>query len=184
MDSGKSINVPPDRALSRLREGNRRFANGVTLCNGTIRPTDYQTTRPFAVVLGCADARVTPEFVFDQGLGDLFAVRVAGAAAGPVVLDSIELAVKELATRLIVVLGHTDCRAVAKNLRSRGVDPGKEYEEAVEQSVIATISKICDLPSLAESFANDAVTVVGAVYSVKTGQVRFLGDAAEVRSPA
>ena len=102
-------------ALDRLRAGNARFANG--------RPEQAPLTparraglavgqRPLAVVLGCSDSRVPPEIVFDQGVGDLFVVRVAGNVAAPTQIGSIELAAEQFGVRLVVVLGHLNCGAV------------------------------------------------------------------------
>lgn len=107
-------------ALERLREGNRRFADGL---HGTDKATDRTRRReltngqePFAVILGCSDSRVPAEFVFDQGLGDLFVIRVAGNIVAPSQIGSIEYAVERFGTRLVVVLGHSRCGAVTATL--------------------------------------------------------------------
>ena len=108
----------PDEVLRRLNDGNKRFAEGKLLHSGRT-PKDFQALAegqaPLAVVVACADSRVAPEIIFDQGVGDLFVVRVAGnivANAGPLVKGSIEFAVAELGARLILVLGHSQCGAV------------------------------------------------------------------------
>jgi carbonic anhydrase len=107
-------------ALARLREGNRRFAMGE---HGRMSPTDHLRRRelvtgqePFAVVLGCSDSRVPAEIVFDQGLGDLFVVRVAGNIVAPSQIGSVEFAAERFGTRLVVVLGHSSCGAVLATL--------------------------------------------------------------------
>ena len=107
----------PEQALERLLEGNARFAADRKLNHGhdTVRRTELAAGQePFAVVLGCADSRVPPEVIFDQRLGDLFVVRVAGnTAAEATVIGSVEYALAELGAMLVLVLGHEACGAVA-----------------------------------------------------------------------
>ncbi|MGW8270613.1 MAG: carbonic anhydrase, partial [Burkholderiales bacterium] len=103
-------------ALERLREGNRRFVSGVrsleTLTSQTRRSEFVSGQNPFAVILGCSDSRVPVELVFDQGLGDLFVIRVAGNVVAPSQIGSVEFAAAQFGTQLVVVLGHTRCSAV------------------------------------------------------------------------
>lgn len=111
-------------ALVRLQEGNRRFAAGEgrshTLAS-QLHPSELAGgQQPFAVILGCSDARVPPEIVFDQGVGDLFVIRVAGNVAGPSQIGSVEFAAERFGTRLVVVLGHTQCGAVLAALEEIG----------------------------------------------------------------
>lgn len=112
--------ISANQALELLREGNRRFASGrpniVTPEVGANINERISGRRPFAIVLGCSDARVPVEMVFDQGLGDLFVVRVAGNIAAPSQIGSIELAAERYGTRLVVVLGHSRCWAVLATL--------------------------------------------------------------------
>ncbi len=107
-------------ALERLREGNRRFVSGVrslnTLMSQTRRNEFVEGQQPFAVILGCSDSRVPVEMVFDQGLGDLFVIRVAGNIVAPSQIGSVEFAAEQYGTRLVVVLGHTRCGAVQATL--------------------------------------------------------------------
>jgi carbonic anhydrase len=104
--------IPGREALERLREGNRRFvANGPGPAG---RPSGVQ--QPFAIILGCSDARVPAELVFSQGFGDLFVIRVAGNIVAPSQVGSVEFAAERFGTRLAVVLGHTQCGAVAATL--------------------------------------------------------------------
>lgn len=109
--------VSPEEAISRLREGNRRFAAGAPSAAGPPDPARRaelaRAQRPWAIVLGCSDSRVPVEQIFDQGPGGIFVVRVAGNVAGPFQVGSIELAVEHFGTRLVVVLGHSHCGAVA-----------------------------------------------------------------------
>lgn len=103
-------------ALHRLKEGNRRFVNDIQSkhyrANRIRREALVHEQKPYAAILGCSDSRVPPEIIFDQGLGDLFVIRVAGNIATPATIGSIEFSVEQLGTRLVVVLGHTDCGAV------------------------------------------------------------------------
>jgi carbonic anhydrase len=107
-------------ALECLIEGNRRFATDVGgrtgLAGKTHRHHLVQHQEPFAVILGCSDSRVPAEIVFDQGLGDLFVIRVAGNIVAPSQIGSVEFAVERFGTRLIVVLGHSHCGAVQATL--------------------------------------------------------------------
>ena len=108
--------IPAAEALQRLREGNRRFVANVAGQGIAMRAPQRmdlpQDQRPFAIVLGCSDARVPAEIVFDQGLGDLFVIRVAGNIVAPSQVGSVEFAASRFGTRLVVVLGHSQCGAV------------------------------------------------------------------------
>jgi carbonic anhydrase len=107
--------VAPAEAMQRLRDGNERFVDqkaSTAQRDASRRVEIAKGQHPFAVVLGCADSRVPPEVVFDQGLGDLFVIRVAGEVAPPEVIGSIEYAVEHLGCRTIIVLGHQRCGAV------------------------------------------------------------------------
>lgn len=112
--------TPAQEALERLREGNRRFVSGArsldTRTPGLQRDELAAGQEPFAVVLGCSDSRVPVEIVFDQGLGDLFVIRVAGNIVAPSQIGSVEFAAERFGTRLVVVLGHTGCGAVRATL--------------------------------------------------------------------
>jgi carbonic anhydrase len=107
-------------ALERLREGNRRFVSGVRSSDALRSQTRLGDLvagqEPFAVILGCSDSRVPVEIVFDQGLGDLFVIRVAGNIVAPSQIGSVEFAAQRFGTRLVVVLGHTRCGAVQATL--------------------------------------------------------------------
>jgi carbonic anhydrase len=107
-------------ALERLREGNRRFASGVrsrdTLTSHARRNEVAAGQQPFAIILGCSDSRVPAEIVFDQGLGDLFVIRVAGNIVASSQVGSVEFAAARFGTRLVVVLGHSQCGAVLATL--------------------------------------------------------------------
>lgn len=107
-------------ALERLQEGNLRFVSDVrssdTLASQTRRNQVATSQEPFAIILGCSDSRVPAEIVFDQGLGDLFVIRVAGNIVAPSQIGSVEFAAERFGTRLVVVLGHSSCGAVQATL--------------------------------------------------------------------
>ena len=110
-------------ALEYLREGNRRFVSGETrsrkdTLNQERRSELASCQQPYATILGCSDSRVPPEMIFDQGLGELFVIRVAGNIATPPQIGSVEFATKHLGARLIVVLGHSKCGAVQATLEA------------------------------------------------------------------
>ncbi|WP_078120883.1 carbonic anhydrase [Thiosocius teredinicola] len=112
--------IPPLEALQRLREGNQRFASGDRSLDNlqmlTRRDALLAGQTPFAVIIGCSDSRVPVEIIFDQGLGDLFVIRVAGNVVAPSQIGSVEFAAEKFGTRLVVVMGHTRCGAVQATL--------------------------------------------------------------------
>jgi carbonic anhydrase len=116
--------IPATEALRLLREGNRRFAanaRGHDTVAGQIRPHQLANGQePFAIILGCSDSRVPAEIVFDQGLGDLFVIRVAGNIVAPSQVGSVEFAADRFGTRLVVVLGHSRCGAILATLEEIG----------------------------------------------------------------
>ena len=119
--------ISASQALERLRQGNQRFVSNIqndkTLSSQTCNELpDIQ--EPCAIILGCSDSRVPAEIVFDQGLGDLFVIRVAGNIASPSQIGSIEFAAERFGTRLVVVLGHTRCGAVLATLEELGRPTG------------------------------------------------------------
>jgi carbonic anhydrase len=110
------VQLTAQEVLTRLREGNQRFASNVrsldSMLSHTRRAELADGQRPIAIVLGCSDSRVPAEIVFDQGLGDLFVIRVAGNIVAPSQVGSVEFAAARYGTRLVVVLGHSNCGAV------------------------------------------------------------------------
>jgi len=117
--------ISAQEALERLFEGNRRFVSDIrsrdTLARQARRPRDLTSGQePFAIILGCSDSRVPAEIVFDQGLGDLFVIRVAGNIVAPSQVGSVEFAAERFGTRLVVVLGHSNCRVILATLEELG----------------------------------------------------------------
>ena len=112
--------IPAPVALARLREGNRRFVANVrgsdAFVSHTRRAQLTEGQQPFAIILGCSDSRVPAEIVFDQGLGDLFVIRVAGNIVAPSQVGSVEFAAARFDTKLVVVLGHSQCGAIIATL--------------------------------------------------------------------
>ena len=117
------------QALQRLIEGNRRFVAGESQRDAAAehdrRMELLSNQEPFAIVLGCSDSRVPAEIVFDQGLGDLFVIRVAGNVVAPSLVGSVEFAAVKFGTRLVVVLGHSHCGAVEATLQELALGPGE-----------------------------------------------------------
>jgi carbonic anhydrase len=201
-----SIKRDPDAVLARLLEGNRRFEKG-ELAHPGRKPADFvplaEGQAPLAVIVGCADSRVAPELIFDQGVGDLFVVRVAGnviSGAGASVKGSIEYAVGELGVRLVVVLGHTQCGAVkaaiqhidAKDALPGAIGdlvdtikpavaavqgkPGNALDNVIRANVERGVERLNGLqPILAAAVKKGEVKVVGAVYDLRGGKVTVLG---------
>jgi carbonic anhydrase len=195
----------PDGVLARLLEGNKRFVEG-KLDHPRRKPEDYvplaEGQDPLAVIVGCADSRVAPELIFDQGVGDLFVVRVAGnviSGTGVPLKGSIEYAVAELDARLIMVLGHSQCGAVKAAIKhidlqdgppgsigglvdlikpavaSAKGQPGDQLENAIRANVEGGVKRLRGLePILAGRIKKGELKVVGAVYDLRTGRVKVL----------
>ncbi len=192
-----------DAALERLRAGNRRFVTG-KIKRVPVTPKELaqleKGQQPFATILGCSDSRVPIELVFDQGLGELFVVRLAGNVVDPDVQGSLEYAVDHLGTRLIVVMGHQNCGAVTAAMAAaaddekegpgirqllkriepalKGIDPKLPQEErlnrAVEANVRLSIKQLLHYADHWEYYEKGDYDIVGAVYQMKTGKVEFL----------
>jgi carbonic anhydrase len=133
--------IPAVEALDRLRDGNRRFASGTrgddSLVSRTWRSELVDAQKPFAVILGCSDSRVPVEIVFDQGLGDLFVIRVAGNIVAPSQVGSVEFAAEKFDTRLVVVLGHTRCGAIQATLEEL-----RQSSETQSRNLSSIVSRI------------------------------------------
>ncbi|MFU8814939.1 MAG: carbonic anhydrase [Pseudomonadales bacterium] len=129
-----------EEALERLQEGNRRFVAGTcstdTLASPARRSAVTADQNPYAIILGCSDSRVPAEIVFDQGLGDLFVIRVAGNVVAPSQIGSVEFAAEWFGTRLVVVLGHSRCGAVVATLQqlmNRTEHPSRNLRSIVDR---------------------------------------------------
>ena len=150
--AGATLGLSARDALQRLREGNRRFASDVrsldSLASQARRRELAAGQAPFAIVLGCSDSRVPAEMIFDQGLGDLFVIRVAGNIVAPSQIGSVEFAAERFGTRLVVVLGHTRCGAVEAT-----VDELRRPTERQSRNLASIVSRI--RPAVEELLATD-----------------------------
>jgi len=130
--------IPADEALDRLRAGNARFLAGSRSNHDHVgearRAEVAEGQEPFAIVLGCSDSRVPAELIFDQGLGDLFVIRVAGNIVAASQIGSIEFAAERFHTRLVVVLGHTQCGAIGATLEA--LQQGSENQSRNLQFIV------------------------------------------------
>lgn len=193
--------VTPADALARLKAGNQHFIAGKLQHphqNPQRRGELATGQRPFAIVLGCADSRTSPEVLFDQGLGDLFVVRVAGNVLDDHVLASIEYAVDHLGAQLIVVLGHQRCGAVQaakETLDSKAEAPahinsivaaiqpaveatrGADVEATIKANTENVVQSLrSSEPVLKKEVEAGAITVLGAYYDLDTGAVVFTDE--------
>ena len=191
--------------LERLRSGNARFVShgrSTFLLTATERSEQALRQDPCAIILGCSDARVPAELVFDQGPGDLFVIRIAGNIVAPSQIGSVEFAAAKFGTPLVVVLGHTGCGAIAATLEalqepdavrsrnlhsiidrvrpsvealiSRGLDGDALAHEAVRANVSASVEQLRHGSEIIEGLVQRGeLRIVGAEYSLETGVVDF-----------
>ncbi|MFD2112501.1 carbonic anhydrase [Thiorhodococcus fuscus] len=137
-------------ALRRLRDGNRRFANNSNTLDSRLshqqRADLLAGQEPFAIILGCSDSRVPAEIIFDQGIGDLFVIRVAGNIVAPSQVGSVEFAVSRYHTRLVVVLGHSRCGAVSATIETLldGGDAGSRNIDSIVNRVKPSVQGLLD----------------------------------------
>ena len=192
-------------ALKLLLEGNQRFANGKPIrpnLDATRRAALVAGQKPFAAILSCSDSRTPPEDIFDRGLGDLFVVRNAGNVPGPLALEGLHFAAAHLGTRLILVLGHTECGAVAATLSGQTGDipeTAKEIEPAVEKSksmsgdpldnaisenVRLAVQKLSTETPFVEMVKAGDLQIVGAVYHLDSGRVIVLDQSTAAVTPS
>ena len=198
-DSG----LKADDALQRLKAGNARFIAGTArfpTVQKEILADLAKGQHPYATILSCSDSRVPPELIFDAGFGELFIIRVAGNVLSPEIAGSLQYAGRHLHTPLFVVLGHTNCGAVAAAIETRlrgtrehsriqllvgRILPGLEdidsqltpeamLAQAVEANVRWTMRQILETPEGRERQVEGSVKLVGAIYEIETGFVRFL----------
>lgn len=194
--------MSPEKAIMFLKEGNERFQNNLKANRNLLQQVNETTDGqfPFAAILSCIDSRVSAELVFDQGLGDIFSVRIAGNFSNDDILGSLEFACKVAGSKVIVVLGHSSCGAVkgaCDNVKlgkltgmldkikpaingvegeySDKTSNNTEFVQAVaDKNVELTVQAIKDGSEvLNEMVENDEIQIVGAMYDVATGGVVF-----------
>lgn len=190
-------------ALARLKLGNQRFMDDLPRHaheKASWRSLLVESQKPFATVVGCSDSRVPPELIFDVGFGDLFTIRLAGNIIAEDVIGSLQYAVAHLHTPLVVILGHEGCGAVAATVEEmlhkakepehiesliKSIKPGLMklnlkldqdtlLRAAVEANVRWSMQELLALPEAKRAQRENRVTLVGAIYELSTGQVRFL----------
>ncbi len=189
--------ITPANAIERLKDGNKRYVSGSMLTRNLNQQVKITSNgqAPFAVVLGCIDSRAPLELVFDQGVGDIFGTRVAGNIINEDVLGSLEYSCKAAGSKLVVVLGHTKCGAVTSACNN--VDLGNvtallnkikpavnavggemtpdNIEKVAIKNVELSIEQIRnESPILAEMETSGEIKIIGASYSVETGEVSFI----------
>jgi carbonic anhydrase len=186
-----SVPIPPTKALQVLLDGNHRYLSN-HVQRSDQRPAD-SPQHPLAVILSCSDSRVPPEIIFDQGLGKLFVVRVAGNTYDRLALESIQYAVTHLGTTLIMVIGHDQCGAVTAALKAypnRDAGPmltniyaavhevcgqsGNELSNAIDQNAILVAKRLTQEPALEEKVRGGQLHLQPARYILKTGAVKLL----------
>jgi carbonic anhydrase len=194
--------LTPRQALDILIEGNQRFKNNVQREHDmlSVRDVIKEKQHPFASVLGCSDSRTTVELIFDQNLGDIFSVRLAGNIASIKAIGSLEFSCKYLGSKLIVVMGHSNCGAIkAACDHYKGgnigeiielIDPAVHLEKTItdqrDSSNNAFVEKVCfhnvevqmdrilkRSPLLTDMIEKKEIGLVGAVYNLVTGEVEF-----------
>ena len=196
--------MTPQKSLQYLKEGNLRFQNNLKANRNLLEQVNDTSDGqfPFATILSCIDSRVSAELVFDQGLGDIFSVRIAGNFVNEDILGSMEFACKLAGTKLIVVLGHTSCGAVKgacdnakmgnltkliekitpavnavtepKDASLRNSKNAEFVDAVVEKNIQLTIDRIhAESPILSEMEKSGEILIIGAMYDINTGAVNF-----------
>lgn len=194
--------LTPDTALEILKEGNERFVNNLKANRNLLQQVNDTSNGqfPFATILSCIDSRISAELIFDQGLGDIFSIRIAGNVSNSDILGSMEFATKLAGSKVIVVLGHTRCGAITGacnqvklgNLTSLldKIQPAIDQESTIpenrtgenpdfvkrvtEMNVLLTIDEIRkESPIIAEMENNGEIKIIGGLYDVENGNVTF-----------
>lgn len=177
--------VPANEAIRLLKEGNEKYLKNSAPCGDVSEARRLSTGKngqtPYAVIIGCSDSRVIPEVVFSAGIGDLFVIRVAGNVIDNHQLGSVEYAVEHLGCKLVVVLGHTNCGAVAATFDNHGGGHVLSILDEIKQAIGGETDKLkaTRLNVLRSVFAiknnikADDLEVVGAIYDVESGEVNF-----------
>lgn len=197
--------ITPKKALEILKEGNHRFVNNLKLHRDLLEQVNATSEGqwPFATILSCIDSRTSAELIFDQGLGDVFSIRIAGNVVNTDILGSMEFACKVAGSKLIVVLGHTKCGAVKgacdhvemgnltellsklqpavyeeQQTKVERSSKNSEFVENVAQINVKRMVKSILQRShiLAEMIENGEIGIIGAMYNVETGDVEFYND--------
>jgi carbonic anhydrase len=197
--------ITPSIALDLIKKGNQRFVNNLKINRNLLQQANETSDEqhPFAVILSCIDSRTSVELIFDQGLGDVFSVRIAGTIINEDILGSLEFGCKVAGAKIIVILGHTKCGAVKGacdsiemgNLTSllRKIQPAVAAEKTVTENrtsfndefvekvaalnVRRTVQAVIEgSPILRRMFENEECGIIGGNHDISTGEVSFYGD--------
>ena len=189
--------LTPNLAIQILKEGNKRFVNNIKLHRNLLKQVNETSSGqfPFAAILSCIDSRTSAELIFDQGLGDLFSIRVAGNIVNDDILASLEYAVKYVGSKLLVVLGHTECGAIKS--AKQGVKDGhitgllKRIQPSISKALLKdgehlfddnvsyanvenSLEEIISQSDIVKDmFKKGEIGLVGAMYNVDNGRVDF-----------
>ena len=194
--------ISPTMALDLLKEGNKRFVNNLKINRNLLQQANETSNgqHPFAVILSCIDSRTSAELIFDQGLGDVFSIRIAGNIVNEDILGSMEFGCKVAGAKIIVVLGHTKCGAIKgacdnvelgnltsliskikpavdqemTTTKNRDSSNSTFVENVAELNVSLSVKNILlKSPILAEMVKNDEIEIVGGVHDISSGEVKF-----------
>ena len=194
--------ITPTMALNLLKDGNKRFVNNLKINRNLLQQANDTSDgqHPFAVILSCIDSRTSAELIFDQGLGDIFSVRIAGNIVNEDILGSMEFGCKVAGAKIIVVLGHTKCGAVkgacdnvalgnltgliekikpavnqeTTTTENRNSSNASFVENVAELNVSLSVKNILlKSPIIAEMVKNEEITIVGGVHDISSGEVKF-----------
>lgn len=195
--------ITPEKALALLRDGNNRFINNLKVNRNLLQQANETSDgqHPFATILSCIDSRTSAEIIFDQGLGDIFSIRIAGNILNEDILGSMEFSCKVVGTKIIVVLGHTKCGAIRGacdrlemgNLTAllAKIRPAVEDEDTVvndrnssnenfvDKVTLINVERVLKgiverSPILKEMLEKNEIRIVGGIYDIQTGKVTFL----------
>jgi len=204
--------ITPTMALDLLKEGNKRFINNIKVNRNLLQQANETSggQHPFAVILSCIDSRTSAELIFDQGLGDVFSVRIAGNIINEDILGSMEFGCKVAGSKIIVVLGHSKCGAVKgacdhvemgnltallsklqpaiydeKTVTENRNSSNEEFVEKVSMiNIKRTVHAIMERsPILKEMIESGAIGIVGGNHNINTGEVSFYNDTTFINSP-
>jgi carbonic anhydrase len=198
-------NITPKKALELLKEGNQRFVNNLKAHRNLLEQVNETRDGqwPFAIILSCIDSRTSAELIFDQGLGDVFSVRIAGNIVNTDILGSMEFACKVAGSKLVVVLGHTKCGAVKgacdhvemgnltellsklqpsvykekKTKENRDSSNPQFVENVAQINVKESVRTVLERSSILRQMVNEGdIGLIGAMYNIETGEVNFYED--------
>lgn len=204
--------ITPAMALDLLKEGNRRFMNNLKVNRNLLQQANETSDgqHPFAVILSCIDSRTSVELIFDQGLGDVFSVRIAGNIINEDILGSMEFGCKIAGSKIIVVLGHTKCGAIKGacdhvemgNLtallskvqpavydeKTVAVNRNSKNDEFVEKVAVINVKRTVHAimersPILKDMIKSGAIGIVGGIHDLTTGEVNFYDDTLIMSKP-